>query len=126
MELTMFSGSLCFSGKVLLKWVNKKARSEGDFGESNLSLSLSLLVPLENEREEFVVEEIKSLFVSVPKAKFVLWQEKLYQWSLSLADINVIKSTALHWNLWPTNITLSCTVFIIDFYITNFAKVYYY
>lgn len=81
MELTTFSGSLCFSGKVLLKWVNKKARSEEAFGESNLSLSLSLLVPLENEREEFVVEKMKSLFVSVPKAKVMLWQEKLYQWS---------------------------------------------
>ena len=62
LELTTFSGSLFFSGEVLLNWLHRRARSEGGFSESKLSLSLSLLVLWE---KEFVVvmEEMKSLFV---------------------------------------------------------------
>lgn len=43
LELTKFSGSLFFSGEKL----NRRSRSEGVFRESELSLSLSLLVPSE-------------------------------------------------------------------------------
>ena len=45
LELTTFSGSLFFSGEVLLNWLYRRTRSEGGFSESKLSLSLSLLVP---------------------------------------------------------------------------------
>ena len=38
LELTTFSGSLFFAGEVLLNWLYRTARSEGDFSESKLSL----------------------------------------------------------------------------------------
>ena len=71
LELTTFSGSLFFSGELLLNWLYRRARSEGSFSESKLSLSLSLLVPWEKEFVA-VMEEMKSLFVSVPKGKILL------------------------------------------------------
>ena len=70
LELTTFSGSLFFSGEVLLNWLYRGDRSER-YSKSKLSLSLSLLVPWEKEFVA-VMEEMKSLFVCVPKGKMLL------------------------------------------------------
>ena len=77
---------MLFSGEVLLNWLHRRARSEEGFSESKLSLSLSLLVSWD---KEFVVvmEEMKFLFVCVPKEKIILQQEYSTMDHLSLGDI---------------------------------------
>ena len=114
LELTTFPGSRLFSGEVLLNWLYGRARSEGGFSESKLSLSLSLLVPWE---KEFVVvmEEMKSLFVCVRKGKMLLKQERQYHGSFM----------TFHVNPKLTNVTLICRVFISDVYKFCRGKRYY-
>ena len=63
---------LATSGEVLSNWLYKRARSRGGFSEGKLSLSLSLLV-LCWARVCYGRDE---LFVSVPKGKILLQQER--------------------------------------------------
>ena len=76
------------------------------------------------------MEEMKSLFVNVPKGKILL-QQILQQDSararlnLEIFVVNVITLITLYMNPWPINITLGCRIFVTDFYMANFAGVDY-
>ena len=65
--------------------------------------------------------------LSVIKGKFLLQQEKQYQGSfepyIEIFLVDVIRFITLYRNPWLTNITLSSSIFIINIYMANFARV---
>ena len=56
------------------------------FSESKFSLSLSVIIVTLLREKEFLMEEMKSLFLTVPKGKNLLQQEESTRDHLSLGD----------------------------------------
>ena len=109
----------CFFREVLsnLNWFYRRIKSEGGFSGSWYLFEI-----------EFVMEGMKSLFVSVPKGKKNTVTRKTVPgliWVVEIFVVNVIKFITLYMNPWLTNITLSCRIFIINIYMANFAVVDY-
>ena len=100
-----------------MNWLNRRDKSEEGFNDKELFLLIyaSLLLVKQSSRRGFTKDK-KFLFANVPNGKISSQHEMQYHRliiSLKVLTINVVQFITFNMNPKLTDVTLSCTVFII-------------
>ena len=108
-----------------MNWLNRRNRSEEGFKDKELFLLIyTSLLLVKQSSGGGLTKDKKFLFVNVPNGKISSQHEMQYHRliiSLKVLIINVIQFIRFNMNPKLTDVTLSCTVFIINANITDFA-----